>query len=134
MSQTGTSSSRSRLLTIPWQTTPGGEVEYPAMNLDADPADAVECAALTWLVEHGKQPNHVEWCDGRHQWHWWREWCDVTRHTLPDVLYRRLRPPPEQPYTYSWYAFGTYQEAIAAFVAAYAAWQSSGASEPGKGV
>jgi hypothetical protein len=100
-------------------------------NLDADPADAVECAALTWLVEQGKEPRHIEWCIGRQQWYWWREWGDVTQHTLPEPLYRHL---PEQNASYSWCAFGTYQEAIAAFVAAYAAWQSSGVSEPGKGV
>jgi hypothetical protein len=98
-----------------------------AMNLDADPADAVECAALTWLVEHGKEPQELEGQKGT----WWRQGRAGTCHTLPESLYRHL--PGYNPFC-SWCRYESYQEAIAAFVAAYASWQSSRASEPGKGV
>jgi hypothetical protein len=96
------------------------------LHVYAGPDNPVEAAAISWLVVNDKEPQRVEWCDGRQQWQWWREWCDVTRHTLPGALYRHLRQSPGLTYTYSWHAFGTYQEAIAAFVAAYAAWQASG--------
>jgi hypothetical protein len=108
------------------------------LHVYAGPDNPLEAAAISWLVTNDKEPQRVEWCDGRQQWQWWREWCDVTRHTLPDALYRYLRPSPGQKYSYSysWCAFLSYQEAIAAFVAAYAAWLrlSGGVNEPGKGV
>jgi coproporphyrinogen III oxidase-like Fe-S oxidoreductase len=102
------------------------------MNLDADPADAVECAAMSWLVEHGKEPQELEWEKGSvYAWAWWRQGRAGTCHTLPESLYRHL--PGCNPLC-SWCRYESYQEAVAAFLAAYASWQSSGASESGKGV
>jgi hypothetical protein len=103
------------------------------LHVYAGPDNPLEAAAISWLVDHAKEPQELGLEEGAVvAWAWWRQWQAHTRHTLPECLYGHL-PAYHPRYSCTWYS--SYQEAIAAFVAAYAAWQASGGeNEPGEPV